>query len=218
MSHFITYVFYKDNDEMKNYEELLAPYDECLPCAPYIKYTREQAIAEQRREIEEYRKNIYAKYLSDPIKYEEEHDSKEHIDYLKNEFPKHLTWTDDECYEEMKIWFDDDMVDEDGNLLSTYNPNAKWDWYCVGGRWDGSLVTKEGKKTNEDYVKEIDFDKTPLPFAYVSPVGRWFERGEMGWWGMVSNEKGADEWESKFKKFIKTLDDDVIVVSIDCHI
>lgn len=26
-----------------------------------------------------------------------------------------------------------------------YNPNARWDWYCVGGRWAGQLKLLEGK-------------------------------------------------------------------------
>jgi len=28
---------------------------------------------------------------------------------------------------------------------STYNPNSKWDWYLVGGRWTGYFKLKEGK-------------------------------------------------------------------------
>ena len=31
-------------------------------------------------------------------------------------------------------------TDENGET-TTYNPNSKWDWYCIGGRWDnGSNV------------------------------------------------------------------------------
>ena len=32
--------------------------------------------------------------------------------------------------------------DKEGNEWSTYNPNSKWDWYQVGGRWCGSLKLK----------------------------------------------------------------------------
>jgi len=28
--------------------------------------------------------------------------------------------------------------------VSTYNPNSKWDWYSVGGRWTGMFKLKEG--------------------------------------------------------------------------
>ena len=42
MSHFITLVFTKENGS--TVEELLAPYDENIVYAPYVKYTREQEI------------------------------------------------------------------------------------------------------------------------------------------------------------------------------
>ena len=55
MSHFITLVFTKENG--RTVEELLAPYDENIVYAPYVLYTREQAIAKIRKEIEDY--NMY---------------------------------------------------------------------------------------------------------------------------------------------------------------
>lgn len=36
--------------------------------------------------------------------------------------------------EEVREYYDDEM-DEDGNVMSTYNPKSKWDWYSIGGRW-----------------------------------------------------------------------------------
>lgn len=69
MSHFCTYVFTKKNG--RSVEELLAPYDENITVAPYVEYTREQAIAKVRKEIEEYKNDLYAKYLKDPKAYAE---------------------------------------------------------------------------------------------------------------------------------------------------
>ena len=212
MSHFVTYVFQKDRD----YEELLAPYDENRLSAPYIQYTRKQAIKKVRDEIEDYKNTTYTDYLNDPAKFEDFNQG--YLDYLKFKFPKKLKWTDDECYEYKREMFDDDMVDAEGNLWSIYNPNAKWDWYSEGGRWNGVLVTKNGKEVNEANVSEIDFDKTDVPFAFVDPMGRWYERGEMGWCAVVSNEKDPNDWEKCYRDFIKTLGDDVTVTVIDCHI
>lgn len=31
-------------------------------------------------------------------------------------------------------------LDEHGNAISTHNPEGFWDWYVVGGRWDGELT------------------------------------------------------------------------------
>ena len=35
---------------------------------------------------------------------------------------------------------------KDVNILTTYNPNSKWDWYQIGGRWQGLLILKNEKK------------------------------------------------------------------------
>ena len=45
----------------------------------------------------------------------------------------------------------------DGNTVN--NPNAKWDWYTIGGLWKDSLILK-GKKKGCDaaFVPDIDFE------------------------------------------------------------
>ena len=154
MSHFTVFVFTKEDG--KDVEELLAGYDESIVYAPYIKYTKQQAIAEVRKEIEDYKNTRYAEYLMNPEAYEAAHDNEAHIKYLKDEFPKKLNWTDEQCYQDKAQWYEEDMIDENGNIYSTYNPNSKWDWYTIGGRWTGGLVTKEGRETNSDYISEID--------------------------------------------------------------
>ena len=49
--------------------------------------------------------------------------------------------------------------DEEGNALSTYNPNAKWDWYEIGGRWNGLIETKDFKNVNYARIKDIVLTK-----------------------------------------------------------
>ncbi|AUM93695.1 TPA: hypothetical protein LA742_001255 [Clostridium botulinum] len=39
-----------------------------------------------------------------------------------------------------------------------HNPNAKWDWYVVGGRWPNMLLTNEGIRVNSAKLKDIDWD------------------------------------------------------------
>lgn len=226
MSHFCVYVFSKDTDV----ESLLAPYDENIEVVPYVKYTREQAIAEVRKEIEDYKNSLYAEFLADPKAYKEkakktafnEERYKSHINYLENEFPKMLEWTDEECYEYKAKWYkDNDMIDDNGNLLSTYNPKSKWDWYSQGGRWGNGLILKNGELTDEDYISEIDWEKSGRPFAFITPDGEWHERGEMGWWACVSNEKDSNDWESEYNNAIQKMlneDEEIMVTLIDCHI
>jgi hypothetical protein len=48
--------------------------------------------------------------------------------------------------------------------------------------------------------------------------GEWYEKGNMGWWGCVSNEKDPDEWNDMFNKLLNELPDDTLLSLYDCHI
>lgn len=112
----------------------------------------------------------------------------------------------------------------------TRNPDAKYDYYSDGGRWDGYLTKKEGGNTNEDLLTEIDWDKQDTPFCFVGTDGVWHEKGEMGWFAMTANEKKAVDWDTEFKDYVKSLlaeaydkdgkpyEDGVVVYAIDFHI
>jgi hypothetical protein len=104
-----------------------------------------------------------------------------------------------------------------------YNPNAKYDWYSEGGRWSGYLTNKEGKTTNCELLTEVDWDKTDTPFCFVNANGEWIERGQMGWFAMVANEKNKETWEEEFKAYVQSLLNDeqaseIEVYAIDYHI
>lgn len=200
-----------------------------------------------------------------------------------------------------------------------YNPNAKWDWYVIGGRWPDffKLKSKGSEYTDQAKIKDIDFDgmrkkdgqeakkryesverlfgsipqlekrwkdivdkngaysnmsiedKRTLyhnqpsmkllksaqistdiskedhdlliwlnledyqvtkedyiqkamdgaisTFALIKD-GKWFERGQMGWWGCVGNEKEESLWDTEFSNLIKDLPDETLLTVIDCHI
>lgn len=46
--------------------------------------------------------------------------------------------------------------------------------------------------------------------------GKWYAKGEMGWFGMSHDE--SDEWPIEFKKLIDGLPEDTILSVYDCHI
>lgn len=213
------------------------------------------------------------------------------------------------------------------------NPNAKWDWYSLGGRWAGFFTLKpyregiQGHHRAKDFAsitgevvedlpltaadqahkRDIDFDKmrndaaelaavnweiankvighlpaaTPWaeilkieginieekraryhaqprakawseaerknrdswPFGYSTSFddlsvtkdeyiqdardsaisthaviidGKWYERGSMGWWAIVSNEK--DNWDAEFSKLLDSATEDTLLSVYDCHI
>lgn len=38
------------------------------------------------------------------------------------------------------------------------NPNAKWDWYVIGGRWEGYLKLKHGHTANTAFVGQVNWN------------------------------------------------------------
>lgn len=213
-------------------------------------------------------------------------------------------------------------VVRDGELIKAIdrtNPNAHWDWYQLGGRWNGFFAMKPGtegetgspglmtapagenradqarkgdidfegmraereaeareqyqkfhalvgdlpkprswdevreehagdidkareayheqpviKQLREDrdfiwednpgrfYVTEDEFaqvarDRAIMTFAVVKD-SQWHQRGDMGWFGCVSDEKNPEAWQQEFTKLLDGLDDDTLLSVYDCHI
>lgn len=120
---------------------------------------------------------------------------------------------------------------EDGKFGYYHNPNSKWDWYQLGGRWSGLIKLKDGANglvgesgtfnnpTGIDQAKKSDITNLDeLSTFAVLKDGEWFEKGEMGWWGMVSNPKDDEEWETQFKSLLSSLSEDTLISIYDCHI
>lgn len=207
MSHFLTLVI---GDEP---EKQLAKYDENLELPMHLYMTKEQLINEKRKEIEEYKKNYYDVFLQDKDAYLA-NCCKEHADYIENEFPKHLNWTDEQMYEDAVKYYRMDIdegsenieIHEDGSVWRTYNNDAKWDWYQMGGRYAGRLQLKDISNVEEISV-----------FAVVKD-GKWYERGKMGWFAVVSDEKDKDAWNEEVKQLLASLPPDTLLTMYDCHI
>ena len=68
--------------------------------------------------------------------------------------------------------------------------------------------------TKESYIKRGSSIST---FAILFE-GKWYEKGNMGWWGLVSNEKDENEWDDEFNKLLNNLPDDTLLTLVDCHI
>jgi len=234
MSHFTVAVFSKGPDGVS---DLLAPYDENIRVAPYIRYTRSQAIEAAKG------------------------------------FKVNEGKSDDELYEWMaEDYRDDDMIDEQGNLLSTYNPNSKWDYWIDYSGWVKNVLRlKDGSRDNKGPVNDVDFgrdekayreglefwdkyvegggkpDKDDFrtfykpeyyidqfgtreryadvksrcrTYAFVDAIGRWHQTGQMGWWGIDDATK--DSRESYYREFDayveKAKADGLYVTVVDCHI
>ena len=55
------------------------------------------------------------------------------------------------------------------------------------------------------------------PFCLIVD-GQWIERGEMGWWGITSNEKPEIDWNEQVKEILSKLPADAMVTAVDFHI
>lgn len=64
----------------------------------------------------------------------------------------------------------------DGRFYSYSNPNRKWDWWTVGGRWKGHFLTKDGKK--EDLIQFKDWDLVGAMATAVQNHVHFFEKYE----------------------------------------
>jgi len=63
---------------------------------------------------------------------------------------------------------------------------------------------------------EHDKERDLTPFAIVTKDG-WFERGRMGWFACVSDEKDEKKWKAETLTLLKQYKDKLAVV-VDCHI
>lgn len=232
----------------------------------------------------------------------------------------------EQCYELFGEDWNDNQYRKDTDGIwreySTYNPDSKWDWYQLGGRWSGSFRLKPGKKgvtgesgvfgnetgIDQAFKKDIDFEamyaeaaensrkcyrevveacggsipkleiaapdlRTDLPndadykslwaeyhaqesvrlfqqkvsndpfglrlddfqctedeyvlnaenaaistFAYVLN-GEWHQRGQMGWFGCVSDMTMSQaEWNKHMREMVEALPDNTLISIYDCHI
>lgn len=55
-----------------------------------------------------------------------------------------------------------------------------------------------------------------LTFAFIDLEGRWNQRGEMGWFTIVTDRQ--PDYEAVFWRFIESLPDDQMIYVVDCHI
>jgi hypothetical protein len=123
-------------------------------------------------------------------------------------------------------------VDERGLFaVSTLNPRARWDWYVIGGRWDGAVL---GHLTRHDPYDETRAQQNVilsaalagapyltewLPHSVVTPEGSWHERETLvveGWmkWRLETKDDAA--WLREVRGVLETFPDHR-VVGVDIH-
>jgi hypothetical protein len=61
--------------------------------------------------------------------------------------------------------------------------------------------------TKEKYMRRMASIAT---FGVVKD-GQWYEKGQMGWWGIVRDKKEDEAWQEEFDKLLDGLPDDTLL-------
>lgn len=281
MSHFVTLVLVPSPENVQQQiDALLAPYSENLSVDPHLvpcycigRQAERWAVEEWNRisqkTPQDIRTGYWARVDADEIQASNEAWEQETGWYWKGR---------EELERTHPLHGKPDRGCEDcrgtGERETTYNPASKWDWYVIGGRWNGVLDQYDPTKDERNYevcrlcrgtgkrmdklaqefrakdptygcngcdgcdgcdgtgralkytsgwvpqenvrrVRDIRADF--VPFACVTPDGKWWEKGKMGWWAIVQEEVEEAKWEGMYKQLITQYPDHYGVI-VDCHI
>ena len=105
--------------------------------------------------------NVLAPYSEQNPDYYERVPYMDKAQWLANyrQYHENTTLTDAEIWEEAKNEYGIDNVDED-MIYTCYNPDAKWDWYDIGGRWLNELkVPKHAESYTGSHYGEVSNKK-----------------------------------------------------------
>jgi len=180
------------------------PYYEHSEAEPYVCYSLEQATADIASTIHRLELIISrAEPHYDLTK------CRENLEQLR-------TMTPEQKYQE-RIRFHEDFNSR-GEPISTYNPQSKWDWYVIGGRWDGWIndrdTSAESVLDNTALTEDV-IARDKIPHAIITPDGEWHERGHMGWFAILVTEN--QNWDPEAKELLARYPGYRVVI-LDAHI
>ena len=174
MSHFVVMV---TNTDIDNLESQLEPFDEQGEENDYFMKKEyfvernqksvddwlEEHIASDKEFLESVEKGERSDINPDSLKYRKK--SLKELERIKT--LKTLTGKINAIHR-----YEGGGIDKNG-LYWVANPEAKWDWWVEGGRWDGWLVKKDGTKCNRCKVRELSFEK--MRKADMEDRAKWYD-------------------------------------------
>jgi len=94
----------------------------------------------------------------------------------------------------------------DEEKIKAANDRADWEW-----GWDAATM-----KTEDDYVGVVK----PLTAFAALYKGKWYQSGEMGWFGIVTDEKDPNAWDNEFLAILEDAKQqpNMRLTIVDCHI
>ncbi len=184
--------------------EQMIPYDETNVVAPYVAYSHEKAAEDLKSTIHRLELIVSRK------------DASYNLDKCREELGRLRQVTPAQRYEEQLAFYD--HFNDKGEPISTYNPASKWDWFVVGGRWDGWINDHEtsGEQLADNIATtERVIERSKIPHAIITPDGFWHEHGSMGWWGIMTTEN--EGWDANALQLFARYPGHQVVI-VDAHI
>jgi len=132
-----------------------------------------------------------------------------HWDGLRDSFTRNLSHTEDGYREKI----DEARAEYRNNPWVQAIEAAGFKSFMGPCYYDMFYVNQGGR---ERYV-QVAMNECITTFAVLMD-GEWYERGNMGWWGIVTDEADEDVWHEQYSNLFNNLPDDIIVSVYDCHI
>lgn len=196
MSHYVVAVFM---DEKTTIEDLLEPFDENIEVEKYVYRTKKEQIDYGKEEIK-YNLKMYKEYMKDKKKFRREH-RLQCVRFVKK-IPRMKKWDDEKIYKYSIRYYSSDEIGKNGEIYSTYNKDAKWDWYDIGGRWKNMLIDKYGNKTNSLMVKDIDWKAMQKEIEeYLIPYKEYIENSRCQKEELLKKYPNEEVYKNKKTKF-----------------
>ena len=90
------------------------------------------------------------------------------------------------------------------------------------GIYSWTELLYKADETLEEYLDRVGVsatDRYPVScYAFVDLDGAWHSHGDMGWFGIASNEKEARAWHDEVQNFFASVGENDFLVMVDCHI
>ena len=202
MSHYTVAVITHTGTE-EEIDRLLAPFDENLEVEEYICRTREEIIENGKANQQRWIENIEKEESIDKLK--------AYLIHPTYQWAREILAAEtDEDFFKAEAYAE--QVGPDGNEWSSYNPDAKWDWYQIGGRWSGSLRDYEGNY--HDTLQICDWDYNYMSPTAVERYSRMWdvmvegaertEEEKQEWWGLYNADYYREKYGNK-SEYVKAM-------------
>jgi hypothetical protein len=103
--------------------------------------------------------------------------------------------------------------------LTTYNPDGKWDWYEIGGRWNRYIPGSRDNVISARTLHRSRHLRTCLPYFLLRPDSRWLEQEDSLPFGSpmtAAHRRAARRWLAEVRRVLAEYIDRK-VVCVDIH-